>query len=488
MTISFNSIPVGTRTPGTFVEFDSTRATNGLTPGINRILVVGQRLAAGTIDALTPKTVTSEGQADTWFGRGSMLSRMITALKAADRLVETIAVALDDAVGAVAATGTITIAGPSTASGTIALMIAGQRVAVTIGSGTSAADTATAIAAAVNTMPDLPVTASAAAAVVTLTARQKGSCGNEIDLRHSYYVGEELPAGITLAIVAMAGGAGDPDYGDVWSVIGDKAFSAIAIGTANAAILAACKTELESRFGPILAIDGFLFCAKSGSQGTLAAFGASLNSQFISVMGSGESPSAPWEWAASYAAVANAAANIDPARPIQTLELPGILAPNATELFTRAERELLLKDGISTFTADQDGTVRIERGITTYQVNAASAEDVSYLNVETMQTLSYLRYSLRNRFAIKFPRHKLADDGTRYGAGQKIVTPSVGRAELVALAREWEEAGLVEDLDQFIDELIVERNASDRDRLDALLPPNLVNQFRQFAAQVQFIL
>src|SRR3546814_8259014 len=72
---------------------------------------------------------------------------------------------------------------------------------------------------------------------------------------------------------------------------------------------------------------------------------------------------------------------------------------------------------------------------------------ISFLDVNTLLTLAALRYSQRARIAQKFPRHKLASDGTKAGAGQAIVTPSVIRAELVALAREWEDAGWVENMD-----------------------------------------
>ena len=128
----------------------------------------------------------------------------------------------------------------------------------------------------------------------------------------------------------------------------------------------------------------------------------------------------------------------------------------------------------------------IERAITTYQVNGYGLPDPSYLDVETLATLSVLRSTLRARISQKFPRHKLADDGTRFGIGQAIVTPGIIRAELIALARAWEERGWVEQVDAFKDQLIVERNADDPTRVDVVLPPDLVNQLRVFAALVQF--
>src|SRR3546814_3024831 len=94
-----------------------------------------------------------------------------------------------------------------------------------------------------------------------------------------------------------------------------------------------------------------------------------------------------------------------------------------------------------------DLNVLLERPITTYQTNAYGFDDTAFLDVNTLLTLAALRYSQRARIAQKFPRHKLASDGTKAGAGQAIVTPSVIRAELVALAREWEDAGWVENMD-----------------------------------------
>lgn len=73
-----------------------------------------------------------------------------------------------------------------------------------------------------------------------------------------------------------------------------------------------------------------------------------------------------------------------------------------------------------------------------------------------------------------------------YGAGQAIVTPSVIRGELVALYRQLELSGIVENADLFKQYLIVERNADNPNRLDVLFPPDLVNQLRIFAVLNQF--
>jgi phage tail sheath gpL-like len=195
-----------------------------------------------------------------------------------------------------------------------------------------------------------------------------------------------------------------------------------------------------------------------------------------------------YEVAATAAAVAAYYGQIDPARPFQTLPLLGVLAPAQTNQFTLEERNLLLFDGIATQKVDSGGQVVIERLITMYQENTAGASDTAYLDVNTVLTLSYLRWDFRNYFMTKYPRHKLANDGTRFGAGQAILTPKAAKAEAVAKFRQWEELGLVEGADQFKRDLIVERNNSDPNRLDIMLPPDLVNQLVVTGVQIGFLL
>ncbi|RYY25242.1 MAG: phage tail protein [Sphingomonadales bacterium] len=486
MTISFGSIPASLRTPGNYLEFDSSKAVSGLPPAPNKVLLIGQRIAAGTVAELVPTRIVSADQAVQAFGRGSMLAGMARAFKKADAITECWAVALDDNAAGTAATKTITVSGPSTAAGTIALMVAGQSFAVPVASGASANTVATAIAAAITGGLDLPCTAAAASAVVTVTARNKGTAGNDIDVRHSYYQGEALPAGIGLAIADGVAGATNPDVASVFAAIGDAHYPTIAIGFGDAGTLTKVETELADRWGPLRMIEGVAYVGSRGSQGTLAALGAARNSAFVSIIGANKAPNPTWEWAASYAGIVGFNGSIDPARPFQTLELPGLLPPAQADRFGRAERELLLKDGISTFTVDAGGKVLLERPITTYQTNAQGLDDIAFLDVNTVLTLGYLRLAVRSRISLKYPRHKLADDGAVYGAGQAIVTPKLLRSELIALFRELEDAGLVENLDQFAADLIVQRSASDPSRVDALIPPNIVNQFRVFAGRVEF--
>lgn len=491
MTVSFNSIPNNLRVPLAYVEFDNTRAVQG-TPAMQyRVLAIGQKLADGSAAVNTLVQVPSSDSAVAFFGAGSMLARMVETFKAANRYTDIWAVALADAPAAAAAGGNILVAGTATAAGTLTLYIGGQRVRAGVASGDTAAQVATALAAAISADTTLPVTAAVngtTAEQVDLTARHKGLCGNDIDLRLNYYFDEVLPAGITATITAMSGGSANPDVADAITALGDEVFQDIIMPYTDSANLVALEAELLSRWSGTRQLDSKAFCAWRGTHGNAVAFGNGRNSPLVTCMPTGLNPDPPYIWAAAVAAQASNSLAIDPARPLQTLPLPGILPPPETERWTAEERNLLLWDGISSWFVDSGGMVRIERLVTMYQENAYGLPDPSCLDITTPATLGYLRYSLRARITQRFPRHKLASDGRDYGAGQAIVTPKTIKAELVALAEEWAIAGLVENLDQFKADLIVERHATDRNRVDVLAPPDLVNQFRIFAAQVQFIL
>jgi len=83
---------------------------------------------------------------------------------------------------------------------------------------------------------------------------------------------------------------------------------------------------------------------------------------------------------------------------------------------------------------------------------------------------------------------KIANDGTRYGAGQAIVTPSIIKSEIIAWANQMTLAGLVEDMDDFKAQLIVQRDANDPTRVNVQLTPNLVNPLYIVAASISFVL
>lgn len=491
MSLSFNSISSTLRVPFVAVEFDASKAQQGPALLAYRALLIGQKLAAGSQAADTLVRVTSVDQVIALAGRGSMLHRQALAWFASNKSTEVwLGVLADDGAG-VAATGTIVVTGPATEDGTIALYLGGERITVGVNTGDTATDIGDAIEAAINDNLDLPVTANNAAGTVTLTFRHKGLVGNTYDVRHSFRDGEALPAGVALAITAVGGvvaGTTNPALTNLIAAMADLWFQIWSHPYTDATSLTAIETELASRFGPMRSMDGLAITSMSGNFSAHTSLGSGRNSPHsVIVAQPGASPlTPPMEFAAEVAAVVAIAGAADPARPFQTLALTRAIAPAETDQWSLDERNLFLFDGIATTKRAAGGVVQLERIITTYQTSPSGADDTAYLDATTMLTLLYLRYSFRTRMQLRYPRHKLANDGTRFGSGQKVITPKIGKAEAIAWFREMEELALVEGFDQFKRDLVVERNLSDPNRLDFLVPPDLINGLIVIAAQVQF--
>jgi len=500
--ISFNQIPSGFRTPGVHVEVDNSHAVKGLSPWYQRILLIGQMLGAGTGSpsagagsALKDQLVLvpSAAKAQELFGPMSQLSRMVAAAKAANPYTEMWAIPLIDAAAGVPAAGDITVTGTATAAGTIHLYLGGRHIQTAVSVGDSAAAIATQMIADINAFEDLPCFASSGGSgIVDLTAANDGILGNDIDIRWNYHTGEELPAGISLAKTAFSSGSGEPLVANAITAMGDEQFDYIVWPFNASASMDVIEAELVRRFGPMVQLEGVAFTAVKDSVTDLTTYGAGSNRNcpHVSAIGYDDSPTPTEIWAAVYGATVAYYGNIDPARPFQTLALTGVMVPqeDSTSRWTREERNGLLNNGIATYKIGLSGEAQIERAITMYRKNASGVTDVSYLDVNTMLTLMYIRYQFRTRMLLRYPRHKLADDTTRVAPGQVVARPKDIRMEIIALFSDLEEVGVIENLEEFKKNLIVERNGTDVNRVDVLLPADLVNQFRILAAQVQFIL
>lgn len=488
MSISFNEVPSNIRVPLFYAEFDSSRAVQGLALQNYKALMIGQKTSGGSATANVPVLVTSADQAKSLFGAGSMLHRMFIKWFKNNKSTEIWAIPLADNGAGVAATGTLTVTGPATAAGTISLYVGGQLVEVGVLSGDSANTIAAAINTAINAATDLPVTSGVSTNVVTLTAKNKGTNGNKIDLRLNYQSDEATPAGVAVAIVAMASGATNPSLTALISAMGEVQYHVIVNAYTDATSLTALEAELLDRFGPIRQIEGVAIAVASDTVGNLTTLGNGRNSKHSLIFGVNKYLNPVEEIAAAISGQMALSASIDPARPFQTLGLVGILAPAVADRFLWSERNTLLFDGIASLNVGAGGVVQIERAITTYQLNSFSVADPAYLDANVLFTLSYLRYSFKALMTSRYPRHKLAKDGTRFGPGQAVLTPKVAKAECFSIFRKWEEKGLVEGFDQFKNDLIVEINATDPNRLDMRLSPDLINQLVVLGVQFQFLL
>lgn len=490
MAIDFLGIPINLLTPGQYVEFDNSKAVGGLVAMPNRILVFAPCLETGKGVANIPVQVTNSGQARELLGVGSIGADMLASMFDVTTTVETWVVPIADPGAGATATGKLEVSGKQTEAGTISLYIAGTLVQVGVTVQDTAAVIAKSIEDAVNEA-NLAVTAKASDSSVTLTARHKGTIGNDCDIQLNYYASQRTPAGLAIKVTAMSGGTGSVDLTDALAKIGDqKQYRTMVLPFDDDAILAKVEDTLDKLFGPLVQKECVCWWGTKGTVGELNTKLSTRNSPLMVCMTSEKNAPYPSYRKTAVAAMTGAYyLNIAPARPLQTLQLPGLLPTKPEDCWIREERDLVLSYGGATTLVDDGGNVALERTVTNYKTNASGLVDPSYRDVETIYTLGYMRYTLRARISQLFPRHSLVDDTTIIPAGKDGITqPKSIRSEIIALAQDWIEDGLMENLEQFKQELVVERDSKDRCRVNARLPADLVNQLRVFAAQIQFIL
>lgn len=468
--IAFAQIPASIRKPGKYFEFNTALAVRTLPGNLQKTIMVGQRLAAGTIAANTPVDVFSDVDAATFFGRGSIAHLMVRAALQANPYLALSVIAMDDAVAGVAAQGTVTITGPATGSGVLTLQVGDQLVQIAVASGDAQNSIATALQAQIAKQPDLPLTATVATNVVTLTAKNKGTLGNGIKLNATV-----TAAGVAAALVAMSGGATDPTLATALAVIFGAGHNIICSAWNDQTNLTALRTHLDTVSGPLEQRGAIGVYAHVGTLAQSTTLAASINSGRITNCLVPNAYENVYEVAAAYAAVI--ASEEDPARPLNTLALTGITAPPLANRSSRTEQENALYNGVTPTEVGPGDKVQIVRAVTTYTLDPQSVPDISLLDLTTIRTLDYVRKACRERIALRFPRDKLNDR-----------TVAKVRSELLDVLTKLEELEVVEHVADNAAGLLVERDLQDPNRLDAKIPCDVVNGLHVFAGRIDLLL
>jgi len=484
MPITFENIPNAMRVPLFYAEL-----TSGGTPfnSSERLLLIGQKLSTGSAAANVPVQITGKQLVEeTLFGAGSMLSDMVKAARKNSPLQEIWALPLADNAAGVAATGQVkltTLTLPVTTATNLTVYIGGRKYTVSV----TTTDTATTLGAkfltefAADTQANF--TATNAAGVLTITAKHKGELGNSIDLRNDLYGNESALSG-QVTFVAMAGGATNPVLTTALANLGDSDFLWIANPYTDAVSIAAMSAfmgDASGRWSPTSQIYGHVISAAVNTVANLSTLGNGLNDQHLSITGVYKSPTPVWDWTAALAAKAALHLSAAPelSRPLQFLKLEGIMAPAIQDRFTLTDKNTLLYDGIGTYTVARDGSVQIERMITTYKTNVQGTTDATFLDIQTLAQSQFAVRYLRNKVVSRHGRTALADDTAPAQNG--VTRPRDIRNTLIAGYAELAGLSVVENQSVFEQNLVVERNATDANRIDVSLPVDVVNQLRVIA-------
>lgn len=443
---------------------DFSRAIRGLRGMPRRLLLIGHKLAAGSLAVNTIATVSNEADAIARFGEGSMLVAMWRAAKANADLglpIDCIAIAVGGSAVSAASTMAITNAAGAGAvfaqSGELMVYIGGTRVSVGITTADTQVTAATKLINAINAVPSLPVTAAAGASnEVVLTCRWGGPTGNDIDLRSTYYLDDRLPAGLTITTPAMAAGAVSPDVTPVITAMAGYRATEIVCPFTDNTNLGLLETELATRWLANNMQDGALVNCVRGTEGAITTALASRNSPHVHTVTVTKDASSPWETAAMAGAAIESQAAIDPAVPQTGIPLLGYHGPSAGNHWTVDQLNNLLQAGGSPLQIAPDYTGALLRLVTNYTQTQAGAADRSMAELCWLKTMSYYRWFHVTEFLTKYQGYKLAQYLAEPIPGQKIMTAELGEEIMLGLYKLFCDAGLCQNPEYYRDTLLVE--------------------------------
>jgi phage tail sheath gpL-like len=485
-----SGVPSNIMIPFMGLDFDGSQANAGPEDMPIQMLIIGQRLSAGTVPAETLDFCTSESEAALKHGFGSGAHRMFKKAVRNGNTFPIGIISLADTSGATKATRVVTITGTATERGELPLYIAGQRYAVTVEVGDGGADVVTGLAAAATAdVNNLPCTVGGLSTALTATAKQGGVAFGDLDVRVCYNRGEKVPAGITVSIAATTPGTVDPDITDALAAVGSQWFNVIANPYTDNTSMNILESWLAEQNGVMVQKTSVAIGTVRDTRANLVTYGtdvANRNSAFVGTFPGYGMMASTYELSAGVAAAIAASIQEDPAIPLHRMNLVGFDVVASADSWTDTERNNLAVSSICTLTHARG--VQTESVVTMYRQNSAGGADTAYQQMNTVFQLSASRYYFVNQILNKYPRAKLSTSGGDVKAGQSIMTLDIAEAEAIAWFKDMQFEGIFElgeaVLAQFKKELRVHRNGSER--VEWLLPPDLMNQFIVGSGTIQF--
>lgn len=488
--VVFNNIP-GAGLVAPLFAFEVNSA--GQYQSSSRLLLIGHKLAAGAAAANVPVPVGSQFDADYLFGGGSMLREMFRIARQNAPVQEIWAVPVTDA--GTAQTWTMTVGAAAIAASVGRFRICDEEMQVSIASTDTVTTIATAIAAAINAYVNpitgamLPVTAASAAGVVTLTSRHLGAVMNDVEIYIPPVSGNQFAVATAVTVATGTAATGTPTLTTALANLGDDQYDVIVSPFSDSTSLAAYASLLNDtsgRWSYARQSYGHVVVPFTGNLAAQTSQGLAMNDRHITVVPRlAGSPQPSWLWAAGMASrvmpwlADYVTGNVS--RNQTDLVVLGLTAPrDRTTWWQYPSRNTLNSNGISSWKANLDGTVAIDKLITTQRTGAGGLPDVTFRDIQAMLQLTHILRYMRFVLANTCGNKAIADINVGNLGG--IVTVKDIKGYLVGAYRQLALQGLVENVEGFVSAVSVVRDVSYPNRVNVLMPVQRVKPLDILAA------
>lgn len=417
-----------------------------------RILLVGQKLPAGSAVAGELLQNLSLNDENNQFGAGSMLAKMSRGIRSVNQITPVDVITLADDGGAAQAEGTITVAGALSVVGdSISIFIAGVEYSVEIDVSLA---TVTAVAddlvALITADSDSLVTAANVAGVITITAKNSGTIGNSISLEVD---DNDASTGYTLEVTAaMASGATDPDLSNIFDLVGSTRYQTIIWPYGSQPDIDELVTFLNNRFNVTNQIlDGVGITALVDEAANAATVAGVLNSQSIVVIMDEDISDADYTGPASdsylpfrisifggiralrltdgasisrfvissFGARDSFGGPALASKPYFNTPIPGVSPIKSGRGYSQTEIELINNNGASVMGNNMSGNeIVMGQAVTTYLTDSAGNPDISFKFLNYVDTASQAREYFSNNLRSRFSQSRLTTGDVIRGRDQ----------------------------------------------------------------------
>jgi phage tail sheath gpL-like len=530
MTVAVAGVPSSRRTPGQYIFVDLGTSAAGAGTAATRVLLLGNMIAANitgsspsfTVTAgsrqssgtatETPLQVNSPYEAEQYFGSGSELH--LGAIMFFDMCPDGQLWCCPVSEGATptAASATLTITGTATASGTLRVVVNGVTIdqGVTSGLLGSAANGSGSlselICKAINAVTTLPATAqfsnTTGTGTVTVTAKHGGPRGSNIRFYASWITttGIEIPIGssatssafgVSCAITGsgkLASGATADSVANALTAIANQQFDRLVLAHTDTTNINLVVAELDARNAGTVMLWGQGIAATVKSPNAAVTDSDSIDAKLMQLVEAENCLKTTIEMAAQVCAARLNGDTLaggslpgedqDPAANLNYLELRSIPAPPVSapsDMPTSTEIESMLLGGVAPLapSSTRPGKMCLVSSVTTkHKGPNAGTFDYSVAKTKVPTVSHYLARIIRADLAKTFRGYKLAADPADGSPVRipRVVTPSMIRERILLSLRRAEADGIITQVDTFLDELVVEIDSLNNQRVNANIP------------------
>jgi len=483
--------------PGEYVEVAFAQGPASLATATDKALFIGNMLSSGVATVSTvygPDTavaMTSSDDAALLFGVGSELHRQIRRFMQLNTSTPVYAIAVAEGGSAAAATGTITVATTATAAGTLRIFVQDEFVDVGFVTG----DTPTTIAAnavvQINAKGYWPVTATNAAGVITIAAKQKGLRSNLI--RYFARITPFTGVGSTVTPVASTlttGGTVADDLTAALAVVVAQKYYYIVPAAVDSTQLALVKAQIDTQALPINGIRQRMVWGSNDTLANTITIVDALNSARTEVAWQLQGDVPAPELAAVMAAVYMLYEA--PAVPRLNFNFYGqgngepwpLKAPLSGVVPTRSQVYAALNAGVSPIAAQGASAYLSKRVTNRYKTGAI----VDYRIRDAHKVLICDRYadSLISKSAQQLRGKEIGDDPKKNEPtpGPRVVTPRVVKALIDGVTDFYNGNDLLQNVSTIKANTLVLRDSGNKTRIGAKVPLEPVDVLDQICFRV----